>query len=64
MVNAGVVNGWSAYFPPAAFCESFAVFGQIPRFQNPFKYTRKFHINRKTAHLALPRGSRASSFLP
>ncbi len=63
MVNAGVVNGGSHIFRPPLLGESFAVFGQIPRFQNPFKYTRKFHINRKSAHLTLPRGSRASSFL-
>jgi hypothetical protein len=50
MVNAGMVNGASAYFPPATFCESFRVFGQIPQFQNPFKYIRKSLVN----HAAQP----------
>ncbi len=30
MVDAGVVNAGSAYFPPAAFCESFVAFCRIP----------------------------------
>ena len=47
MVNAGVVNGGPRIFSPPRFCESFRVFGQFPRFQNPFKYTRGFEINRK-----------------
>ena len=45
MLNARLVNARISYFPPATFCESFAVFGRIPRFQNPFKYTRNFQIN-------------------
>jgi hypothetical protein len=45
MVNARMVNARGSYFSPTAFCESFRVFGRIPRFQNPFKYTRRFQIN-------------------
>jgi hypothetical protein len=48
MVNSGMVNAGSSYFSPTAFCESFRVFGRIPRFQNPFKYTRSLRINPKT----------------
>ncbi len=50
MVNDGVVNGTAPYFPPAAFCESFRVFGRIPRFQNPVKYICGFEINRNMEH--------------
>jgi hypothetical protein len=57
MVNARMVNAQSSYFSPATFCESFRVFGQIPRFQNPFKYTRKFNVNHKTVHFSRGRGS-------
>jgi hypothetical protein len=49
MVNPHMVNGGPSYFSPATFCESFAVFGRIPRFQNPFKYTSRFEINQKRA---------------
>jgi len=52
MLNARLVNGVSSYFLPATFCESFAVFGRIPRFQNPFKYTHKFQINQSRAELS------------
>jgi hypothetical protein len=52
MLNARLVNAESSYFPPATFCESFAVFGRIPCFQNPFKYTGKFDINPETVHFA------------
>jgi hypothetical protein len=45
MVNAGVVNGGLSYFSPATFCESFAIFGRILRFQNPFKYICNSRIN-------------------
>jgi hypothetical protein len=51
VVNARVVNAAIAYFSPATFCESFRVFGLIPRFQNPFKYICRSRINRKTAHV-------------
>ncbi len=44
MVNAAVVNAESSYFSPATFCESFAVFGRIRCFRNPFKYTCGFLI--------------------
>jgi hypothetical protein len=64
MVNAGKVNGKARYFSPAAFCESFRVFGQIPRFQNPFKYTRKFNVNHETVHPALGRSSLQLPFTP
>jgi hypothetical protein len=50
MVNTGVVNANTRYFPPAAFCESFAVLGRIPRFQNPFKYNANIWINPETVH--------------
>jgi len=47
MINARMVNGRAAYFSPTAFCESFAVFGRIPRLQNPFKYIRNLRVNQK-----------------
>jgi len=50
MLNARLVNARISYFSPAAFCKSFGVFGRIPRFQNPFKYTHNFLINH-FAHL-------------
>jgi hypothetical protein len=50
MVNARVVNGGTRYFAPPRFCESFAVFGRIPRFQNPFKYICNSRINHDTVH--------------
>jgi hypothetical protein len=52
MVNSGMVNGPKSYFPPPCFCESFAVLGRIPRFQNPVKYVRRFEVNHKTVHPA------------
>jgi hypothetical protein len=58
VVNARKVNGRAAYFSPATFCESFAVSGRIPCFQNPFKYTRNLRINQKTVHFS-PRAARA-----
>jgi len=45
MLNAGMVNARDPYFPPATFCESFAVFGRILRFQNPVKYSAMSRIN-------------------
>ena len=45
MLNAGMVNAPGSYFPPPCFCRSFAVFGQIPRSQNPVKYGRGIEIN-------------------
>ena len=62
MVNARMVNAESSYFSPATFCESFRVFGQIPRFQNPFKYTRKFNVNHKTVHFSRGLGSLRVAF--
>jgi len=38
-------------FSPPHFYESFRVSGQIPQFQNPFKYIRKSPVN----HSALPK---------
>jgi hypothetical protein len=64
MVNAPVVNGAAGYFLPADFCESFYVFGQIPRFKNPFKYTHSFDVNHYAVHSARVCGSRQSPFFP
>ena len=50
MVNAGLVNAGSSYFSPPSFCESFPVFGRIPRFQNPFKYICRSRISHETKH--------------
>jgi hypothetical protein len=54
MVNAAMVNGRTPYFPPPSFCESFLIFGQIPRFENPVKYTRIFAINQSAAWPPIP----------
>jgi len=61
MVNADVVNAGSAYFSPATFCESFRVFGRIPRLQNPFKYVCNSRINHKTVGAAAGEGDRAKN---
>jgi hypothetical protein len=52
MLNAGMVNAGSSYFPPPLFCESFRVIGRFLRFQNPFKYTRRSRINPKCGLIA------------
>jgi len=62
MVNASVVNAPKSYFSPPCFCESFAVLGRIPRFQNPVKYTRRFEINHNTVHPARASAARLRYF--
>ncbi|MGO9486092.1 MAG: hypothetical protein ACLPX9_16165 [Rhodomicrobium sp.] len=52
MVNAQMVNGTAAYFPPPSFCESFATLGRFLRLQNTIKYICSSRLNRKTAHPA------------
>jgi hypothetical protein len=58
MLNARLVNARTSHFSPPYFCESFAVFAPILRFQKPFKYTRNFRINQ--AHAAT--GGRAGKY--
>ena len=63
MVNDGVVNARKACAFRAHFCEIFRVSGRIPRFQNPFKYIRRFDLNHETVHSALGAAHRDELYL-
>jgi hypothetical protein len=52
MVNNGMVNANSLYFPQHTFCEIFAVLGRFLRLKNPVKYIRRIEISYKWAHPA------------
>jgi hypothetical protein len=51
-----VVNAYPHIFCPQHFCEFFPAFATIPRFQNPFKYIRRFDVNPETVHFP-PQGA-------
>ena len=56
MFNAEMVNARPRIFCPRHFREFFRAFATNPRFQNPFKYVRRFNVNPETVHF-LPRGA-------
>jgi len=63
MVNARLVNGAASHSQLPHFCEFFRAFALIPRFRNPLKYTRSFHINHETVHSGCRQGLRHPLFI-